>query len=343
MVFELTRRLPERGFDVHVIAMMGGGRLISAFADAKVPTSAFLKTGPFGSFGFFPVLRRLRELRPDILHTHLFGADLWGRLAALFAGVRVVVSTEHNIFPSEGWLTRALKRFLAFHSSAVIAVSKAVKRRLVENDRIPPRKVRFVPNGVDLSLVVPRSARPFRDVPRLIAVGRLEPQKGIATLLKALALVKRPWTLDVVGAGTLERELRSLAERLALAPRVRWLGVRNDVPALLAASDLFCFPSLWEGFGLAVAEAAAAGVPVVSSDLDVLREVLADDAEFVPPGDVPALAHAIDAILRDPIPHVARAELGVSRIRAAYSVDKMVKGTAALYNELLSKGVGRRA
>ncbi len=334
MVFELARRLPDRGWDVHVIAMMGGGRFLAEFEHAHIPTTVFPKTGPFGSCGFFPTRECLRELRPAIVHTHLFGADLWGRLAAFTAGVPTVITTEHNLFPHEGWLTRATKRLLASRTDAFVAVSVAVKRHLIEAERVSKKRIRLIPNGIDCARIIPRTARAFRDVPRLLTVGRLDPQKGHATLLKALARVKRPWMLDVAGVGPLERDLKALADRLAIAPRIRWLGVRRDVPSLLSSSDLFCFPSLWEGFGLAAVEAAAAGVPIVASDLDVCREILHDNATFAPPGDVPAFAQAIDAILRDPIPRIAIAQRAVSRITTVYSIDRMVDGYAKVYREL---------
>ncbi|MEK7115799.1 MAG: glycosyltransferase [Patescibacteria group bacterium] len=337
IVLELARRLSERGYDVHVIAMMGGGRLLAEFEHADIPTTVFPKTGPYGSFGFFPTRRRVRELRPVIVHTHLFGADLWGRLAAFTARVPVVVTTEHNMFPHEGWLTRATKKLLASQTDAIIAVSGAVKRHLLDVDRLPKNTIRLIQNGIDLARVIPRTARAFRDVPRLLTVGRLDPQKGHATLLKSLARVKRPWMLDIVGVGPLERDLKALAERLAIAPRIRWLGVRKDVSSLLSASDIFCFPSLWEGFGLAAVEAAAAGVPIVASDLEVCREILAGDATFAPPGDVPAFAHAIDAILGDPIPRIALAQRGVSRIRKSYSLERMVDGYVKVYRELVAR------
>ncbi len=335
VVFELARHLPAYGFDVSVASLMGGGALESFFTSAAIPTRVFQRRGPFGSAAFHFALTAIRETRPQIVHTHLFGADLWGRLAALLSRVPVIVSTEHNAYPDQGFLKRGLKSFFARHTSSVVAVSSVVKEYMKDVDHIPAKKIRLIRNGIDLSRVVPRSTRSFRDVPALIVVGRLEQQKGHATLFKALALVRRPWTLEIAGTGPLERELRNLANRLGIAPRIRWLGYRADVPELLARADLFCFPSRWEGLGLALVEAAAAGVPVLASDLPVLREVLPHEGTYAAAGDVTAWAEALRGILTDPQPAVQRAEQAVSRIHKEFSVDRMVKNYASLYQELL--------
>jgi glycosyltransferase involved in cell wall biosynthesis len=156
-------------------------------------------------------------------------------------------------------------------------------------------------------------------------------------LLEALAQVKRPWTLDIVGTGVLEADLKAQAERLGIASRIRWLGYRSDVPQLLADSDVFCFPSRWEGLGLAFLEAAASGVPIVAFDLPVFHEILeANQASFVPVGDVPAFARAVASLLQDPIPAVRQAYEASLSVHERFSLERMVQAYAELYRELLA-------
>ncbi|MBI4138654.1 glycosyltransferase [Candidatus Uhrbacteria bacterium] len=342
LVVELASRLPAKGFETSVVTVLSGGALEHLLAEGDVRVFAIPRRGFFGLATICALYRAFRAERPEIVHTHLFLADTWGRLAAWLARVPVIVSTEHNVNPTYGFFHRLTNALLSFLTDAHIAVSGDVKAELHRVEGVSLKKIRVILNGIDLGRVVPRGTRPFRDVPRLITVGRLHPQKDHATLLKALALIKRPWRLQIVGVGPLEGELRALAERLHLSSRIEWLGAREDVPELLAASDAFCFPSRYEGFGLAAVEAAAAGVPMIASDLPPLREILAgDDALFPPSGDVSAWADAIRRTLDDPTAAVLRANRAVPKVAAAASLDRMVEQHAKLYRELLKKA-GRR-
>jgi glycosyltransferase involved in cell wall biosynthesis len=339
LVYEIVARLPAEGYEAKALPITGGGELETLFRDHGTPFVPISRRRKFGLGTLFALRRVFRLQRPDIVHTHLFIGDTMGRLAAFFAGVPVIVSTEHNVNQSYRWSHRLVNRILAAVTDAHVSVSDEVRRVMVGKDHVRASKVRTILNGVDLDLVVQRSARPFRDVPRLIIVGRMYAQKDHATLFKALALVKRPWRLRVVGSGPLEKRLHQLAERLQISSRIEWLGYRDDVPELLAESDLFCFPSRYEGLGLAAVEAAAAGVPIVASDIAPLREILdVDDVRYVAAGDVPAWAHAIADILSDPVESVLRANRAVPRIRARASIDLMVRQYAKLYRELLDKG-----
>ncbi|MFH1078427.1 MAG: glycosyltransferase [Patescibacteria group bacterium] len=338
LVYEIVARLSGQGFEAKAVPITGGGELEPLFREHGVATAPVVRRSKFGLRTFLALRRMFRLQRPDIVHTHLFIGDTMGRLAAVAAGVPVVLSTEHNVNESYRWSHRLVNRVLAPFTTGYVAVSEEVKRILVAADGVKAEKVRTILNGIDLDRVASRGSRPFRDVPRLIAVGRLMAQKDHATLFKALALVKRPWRLRIVGTGPLERRLRDLAERLRIASRIEWLGYRDDVPELLAASDIFCFPSRYEGLGLAAVEAAAAGVPIVASDLPPLREFLDDtDVRFVPPGDVPAWAHAIAETLDDPSEAVVRAMRVVPKVHAEASIDLMVSRYAALYRLLLER------
>ncbi len=342
VVYELARRLPEHGFDTQVVVLMGGGPLQQTFANADVAVTIFEKRGPFGAWSFFRLRDFLRRERPAIVHTHLFGADVWGRLAAWMQRVPVIVSTEHNVNRQHGWLKRAIKSLLAHLTQALVAVSSEVKTYMQIVEGIPSKKIHLIRYGIDLSHSLPRPLQLFHAPPRLITIGRLVAQKDHATLLRALALVKPAWSLDVIGTGELELTLKKLAQRLGIAPRIRWLGYRQDVAQLLSESDLFCFPSRWEGLGLAFIEAAAAGVPIIASDLPVFHEVLqSSEATYVPVGDATIWATTIETMLQDPSECIRRAQHALLKVKQRYEVSRMVKGYAKLYAELLLSSVQR--
>jgi glycosyltransferase involved in cell wall biosynthesis len=140
--------------------------------------------------------------------------------------------------------------------------------------------------------------------------------------------------LDVAGEGSLARDLKELAEKLGIASRVHFLGARSDIPQLLAQTDLLLFPSKWEGFGIALAEAAAAGVPLLASDLPALRDFI-PSTRLVPPGDVHAWQRAISETLEDPSSALATAAHLAPRIRKRYDVEAMVDRYAEFYREVL--------
>jgi len=336
IVTDLTTRLPAHGFDVEVVTVLGGGLFEDELRRHGIPVTAFAREGFLG----VKTIRRLRDFfrttNPDIVHTHLFLADTWGRIAARASRVAGIVTTEHNVNVSYRTSHHAVNRMLAPLTDWFVAVSDTVRADMTRHG-IPSEKIVVIRNGIALDRFPPRARYPFHDPPRLISVARFYPQKGHRTLFEALARVKEPWRLQLAGEGPLERELRGLAERLRIASRIEWLGARNDVPELLAASDIFCFPSKWEGLGLAAIEAAAAGVPIIASDLSPLREVFSDtDIDFVPAGDVDAWSAAFSYALSHPKELLARADRTMLRVHAKMGVDDMVSAHAELYRSILS-------
>ena len=256
--------------DVAVATVFGGGDLESRFA----PLGPLLGERRAGR----PSARAFRQLvaaakRADVVHTHLFAGNLWGGLAARLAR-RPHVAHEHNTDRDESAHTRAVRRAMAGWPHLTLAVSEAAARHSFA------RVVEVVENGVDLS----GFTEPWRGGGGLLAVGRRTPQKGFDVLLNALPAQAK---LRVAGVGPFA----------PIHPQVEWLGLRDDVPSLLAAADILVVPSRWEGFGLAALEGLAAGTPVVASAVDGLANVVGDAGILVPPGDSSALRHAIELVL----------------------------------------------
>jgi glycosyltransferase involved in cell wall biosynthesis len=257
----------------------------------------------------------------DLVHTHLFAGDTWGRMAALlapaFSGRRppLVVTTEHNVNRDETWQV-PVKRALAHASDAIVCVSEATAAWTRDVEHIGP--VRVIGNGIDLSRFGPHRGG---DGTRVLAIGRRVPQKGFDVLIRALP---DTLTLDIVGEGPFHLE----------HPRVRWLGRREDVPALLAEADILAVPSRWEGFGLAAAEGLAAGVAVVASDVDGLRDVIGDAGLKVPPGDADALRVALTSLSRDPALRARLGDRGRARAAERFDIRDTVSRYEGLYQEL---------
>lgn len=335
VALSLARGLPAKGFQVLTVANVAGGPLEQEFEKNGLRHLVIGRSGALGRFKSFVRLRRLlADTAPAVVQTHLFGADFWGRWAAKTASMKNIVTTEHNVRSDFGWAGELVMRLMSGFSRRYVAISTEVAAYL-KGLGISAERIRLVPNGIETSSIAKRASGPMHDVPRLLFVGRLEPQKDPETLLRALARIRMPWELTMVGGGSLEGHLRRLADDLGVASRIHWLGVRQDVPRLYAEHDLFLLPSIYEGFGLVAVEAAVAGLPILAADLKVLRSVLTDDgASFIKPGDTEAWAQGISQAMQNPAPLIERATRLADKDWSRYSVQKMVEGYAEIYREM---------
>ena len=340
VIFEPRRPVPE--FMARWRALGIGATALPIHHDLDLPVVARLA-------------RHLRRLKPDIAHTHLIHADLYGAPAAHLAQVTprgvVVLSTRHNDDPFRQrphirLQTRALGRLVDHY----IAISEWVRRYTIEVEQVAPDRVTIiryglppaepsVPNGAVRELRSALGVPP--DAPLVAVVARLVEQKGVAYLLDAFRRVASELPaarLLVVGDGPLRAALEAQAAALGVASRVRFTGWRDDAEHIIAAVDVLAMPSLWEGFGLVALEAMAHAKPVVATRVSALPEVVVDGETgwLVPPRDAQALADALLRALRQP--EIARAQgwRGRQRLAECFSLEGMVGQTLGLYERLLT-------
>jgi glycosyltransferase involved in cell wall biosynthesis len=279
------------------------------------------------------VARAVRAGRPDLVHTHLVHADVYGAL-----NTRTLVSTKHNDDPFRAGAFRFVERALARRAARVVAITDSLRRFQMERVGIPARKLVTIHYGLD-ELPPAWGTNPADDVPAdarvLLAVCRLERQKGLDVALRALAAVRSRHPdveLVVLGEGPERDALDALAGELGMP--LRLLGRVPDVAAWLRRATMLVHPVRWEGFGLAVLEAMVAGVPVVASRVSSLPELVADGETgvLVEPDDPAALAAGIERVLAAP------AQLGAAgkqRAAAEFSVARMADATVALYESVV--------
>jgi L-malate glycosyltransferase len=341
VALELVARLPARGFRTRLLVLFGAGPLSAELRERNIRWGTVLPHRDGSRLTLLRVLYgklfRDPERRPCIVHTHLFGGDVWtplvwmiARLLGSHAHKPVLISTAHSIDRDDSALRRVARRWGVRRMDRVVAVSQAVAAYVHEELGVPTHRIVHIPNGITMSAVRMRPPTSFRATPQLLMVGRLEIQKGHDTVLTALAAVQEPWELSIVSTGSQLRRLKELAERLGITSRVRFLGERQDVPDLLAQADLVLSPSRWEGLGLACMEALAAAVPLLASDIPAYREFV-PKALLVAPDDVAAWTHAIRGVLQDPQAAVARAYTLAPTIRKRYDIEIMIDRYAELY------------
>ena len=290
-------------------------------------------------------LRRvLLQERADILHTHThFSLNVAGRLAARAAGATVVAHMHIENVLRDGPLARraqvALDNRTARLCRWIVAVSDATRAALVAQG-YPPARTITIHNGIEpREPVAPAKLEPDPTGPVLLEVGRLCDVKGQRELVAALPRLARDDVTvllagdDIETGGAHRDGLEREARELGVANRVRFLGRRDDIPALLAAADALVLPSWVEGLPLVVLEAMAAGVPVVATSVGGTPEAVVDGETglLVPPRDVTALAGAIDAVLADPDRARRFGEAGRRRVRERFDADAAAQRVLGLY------------
>jgi len=359
----LTGELHRQGWDVTLVyGRVGASEASFEHAvDPRVPTVEITGLGPhirpWSDFvAYIHLVMLLREMRPDVVHTHMAKAGLLGRLAAGIARRPrpVVVHTFHGHVLT-GYFGRAtsvvytwLERWLARITDALLAPSQGTADQLVALGIGETGKFRVVPYGFDLSRFA--SSAHLRTAARsqlgigsrdvlLVFVGRLVPIKRLDVLLQAVARAhgENPHVrLALVGEGTSRAELERLATNLGLASVVRFLGFREDVVPILAAGDVAVLSSANEGSPLALIEAGAAGLPAIATAVGGVPEVLTPETGvLVPAGDHASLATAIlrvsgNASLREKMGVAARA-----RSHDRFSLSATVNRVSTIYEELL--------
>jgi glycosyltransferase involved in cell wall biosynthesis len=319
----------------------------NAFSDAAVPVHDLSLGGRLDPFVLYRLLRLIRGERIDLIHTHLVHAGILGKLAARLAGSIPIVTTRHYASEGkEGSIPYRLEDRMTARCAAVVAVSDAVRRHLIERRIASAEKVTVVPNGVDIDLFDSSRFAPLErgdaHDPVIGSVGRLHPQKGHSVLLDAAPaiLARCPKArIEIVGEGPLRRTLESRARELGIDEHLCFLGPVPfaEIPATLARWDLFVMPSRWEGFGIAAAEAMAMGIPVVASAVEGIAELVRDGmtGSLVQPGDSGALASATLKLLADEEMRTRMGQSGRKRVAEDFSIQSAAERLGEIYGRVL--------
>jgi glycosyltransferase involved in cell wall biosynthesis len=335
------------GFDQAAALLAPPGPVHRALSEAGVEAHSL--AGSFGVPGaVVRLIRLLRRRRFHLVQAYGFRAGMVARFAALFAGrPSLVIGIRGMHFAGsedlDGRMTRfviGVERALARTVRCYEANSAGAAAFLVSRG-LPAEKFRVVPNGVETN-DVPQAMHNATQRPRVICVARLVQGKRHTVLLRALAaLGERGAQFDcrLVGDGPWLEPLQQLTRELGLQDRVSFLGTRpaEEVRALLADSDVFVLASLWEGLPGSVLEAMAAGLPVVGTDVNGIRDlVVAEESGLlVPPDDDDALAGAIGRLLADPALRREMGRRGRERAEREFSIAALVERKASLLAELV--------
>jgi glycosyltransferase involved in cell wall biosynthesis len=347
-----AQELRSRGHEVLLISLTPLGPMGLEARSRGIPTESLeMRRGIPDPRGLLRLGRLVQAWRPDVLHSHMVHANFMARVLRLYVRVPALVSTIHSLHEG-GRLKMWVYRLTNGLADQMTIVSQAAADRFVTERIIPRELLTVVPNGVDTERfrTVPLEARQrLRKSMGLerafvwIAVGRFDPPKDYPTMLRAFATLRArapEAVLLLVGRGSLQTETESLARALGLTDRVRFLGVRNDVPELMSAADGYVMSSAWEGMPVVLLEAAAAGLPIVATAVGGNREVVCDQESgfLVPPGDPDALGEAMVRLsASSDDQRRAMGERGREHVRARYDLSRMVERWEELYREVLAR------
>jgi glycosyltransferase involved in cell wall biosynthesis len=324
--------------------------------DALGVDITYLQKGKFDPSTLPALLRIIDQKQIDILHLHGYGATTFGRIAAAWRRLPVVLH-EHANLTSTPWFQKVADRLLEPFTDVALAVSASTAQFVRGARLVRPERVKVVYLGAPLDEFAlartpaeraqTRASWGVSDDECVIgSVTRLHDSKGNEYLVRAARLVlnERPSARFIVfGEGPLRPALEALAAELGLADRFTFAGFVTDVPRMLAAFDLSVFPSLWEGTPLTVFEALASSKPIVATDADGLAEVLRDEvnALVVPRRDAAALARAMVRLIDD---GELRERLAAGARRAAdnYDIATFVRKMERLYDVLARESRPRR-
>ena len=345
-LFGLVSRMDRTRYDVSIVSLSNGS------AVRKLERAGFdvlVIDEPDDAIAVGAVAAHLADVRPDVIHNHMYRAELVGTRAAIALGEighrrPYVVSTVHSsrIRSDED---RRMLRELTPRMDQLIAVSKMIDRKLIDEGR-SGAPIRLIYNGVDLSryehqepcctLPEEYGMEPGSQIVGVVA--RLEPEKGHPTLLEAWPQVLRSVPdayLLIVGEGSRRDALEAQARHLRIAHRVVFTGRRDDVPAVTAALDVAVLPSYREAQGLSILEAMALSRPVVASDVGGIPEMITDGVTglLVPPHDADALAAGITRLLVDHSFADTIGRAGHDVVHDRFCIELMVDAIQSIYDE----------
>ena len=350
---DVATELARRGHDSHVIGPPTPRRDLAVAAG--VTWHPLHMTGKRDAAGAAAVTRRLRRIRPDVTHLQDRRAGWLGRLVAPAARRAAVVYTLHGvpdgladlvvgnarIVPRRArdrWLYLDAERALArWSGSRVVVPSRAVADYALRHIRLPAERVHVVPNGVDPQLFAPAPGRAASGEVRAVWLGLLAPVKRVDLLLDAVARVPG-LSLTIAGDGPLRDQARHRIDALGLADRVAMLGSVADPAPVLQAADLFVLTSAAENCPLSLLQAMATGLPVVTTAVGGIPEVVRDgvDGLLCPADDEAALVTALTAMVADRDRRERMGASGRARIESRYAVDHCVDGLLQVYDEALA-------
>jgi len=344
-IMSLSKAL--RGRNVLTVVATSGGNMeqeldVLGIKHERLGIDTKFEFGPKVIRSAFRIKDIIRREKIDLMHAHSRVSQVACRIASYFTGVPYVTTCH-------GYFKKRSRGLVDTWGAKVIAISDAVRKHLIEDLGVDASRIEVIYNGVDMekfllkypgdALEDVRKAIGFKKGPVVGTIGRLSSVKGQRFLIHAM-----PYIISqvpdaqavIVGSGEEDIPLKNLARSLHLTDRVSFMRSDPDTARILSVMDVFVFPSIKEGLGLALLEAMASGVPCVASDIGGIKDIIGNNERgiLVPVGDSEKLAKAVVRLIQDP---AARSELalkGRAAVMEKYTIDRMADEILKLYEKI---------
>lgn len=349
IIYEISRAMPKSIYEVHVLDRRDNNAKEENISGAKYIRIAAPKAGNIFLlrlteliFGI-RALSRIRKIKPDAVHANTVFSALPAALMKCTLPGKLIYTCHNPAWADDSpdifnRLIRKLELFIMKRADAVTTVSGTMKERIAESG-IPSGKITVIYNFVDTAEFRPGK----QEKDRVFFVSKLSANKGVECLIRAADVARKeiPGIKFIIGGPVsfehnAENPWEKLAKDLELQGTIEFPGKisRKDLPWAYSSSSLFCFPTLKESFGIVIAEAMASGLPVITSDIPVVREVCGGACILVRPRDEKALAKEIVALLKDKKMQHKYSGLSLKRSKA-FSMDRIMKDYEKFYSRTL--------
>lgn len=357
LVYDICKRIDKNKFEVYICSIGFQDtdiekQIIDELEKESIHTLTLRKQKNRQRISAILALRKIiLENKIDIINTHCTSPDFYGRTAAFLSNLKIVFSTVHN---TKGYSAKK-ERLYKHLTTKYIAISDTVKEYIVKELKINSSKVEIIFNGIDKSTLTAvkcdrdSKLKELKVDPKkliLLNIGRVEYQKGQIYLVEAVRKLVQKFPdihLIIVGNTELDRqcykEIVELIDSYGLKEYFTFTGVRKDIPEILNASDIFVFPSLFEGFSLTVMEAIACGKPVVATDVGSIREIIVDgeNGTIIPPMNSDAIADSLYKYLSDESYLKKISANAYSSFSDKFTIEKTLESYKNLYLEYYNK------
>ena len=314
-------------FNIEIAALYSKAIFKDEIKNAGISIWDLGLTFKFNLMGVIKLIKLIKEKKYNIIHVHLFPADIFAAIASLFLPRNIKwIFSEHGAYNRRRTLKifKILDNFTYSRYSKIVCVSKQVELALLNWIPSNKGKTKVIPNAVPIpKFLNPCSVKTYD----ILFVGRLTKQKSVEILLKAIKILKnkhsRNLKIAIVGDGELKENLNNLTVELGINREVKFLGVRKDVKELMVSSKIFVLPSRWEGFGIVIIEAMSNMLPVIATNVGGIPEIIENEKDgiLVPPENPKALAQAISNLLEDKELREKLSKAAYKKVREKYSIN----------------------
>jgi glycosyltransferase involved in cell wall biosynthesis len=330
-------------FEIEVCSLYSRNIFEEELADNGIKVHNLNLSFKYNPIGIFKILNVIRRGNYDIIHVHLFPADIFVAISSLFLPRRIkFIFSEHSNYNRRRSIKffKVIDGFTYSRYDKIVCISKQVEKALIEWCPKTSHKIIIIKNAIPIKKKLNSEENKIYDV---IFVGRLERVKGVDLLLKAIQILKekhhRNLRVAIVGDGSLMESLKKIALRYGINEHIDFLGVRKDVLELMRKSLVFVLPSRWEGFGLVLLEAMSVGTPIVATKVGGIPEIIEDgkDGILVEPENPEELAKAILRLLSDVNLRSLISLNAYKKVKEEYSIERYTRDLLNLYCELVNE------